>query len=175
MSRQRHHKVSASVLPLSRTTICPSCRTTATMEMAVKTLVETTHGFCGSIPRKDFFDPHSKWREAFPTVSSTSRTVVELPHTLFAQFGAPEVIVTDNWPCLVSEEFETFLVKNSIKHITTAPYHAATNRFAERAVRNRGPKKETERSIGKVLMAYRSTPQSINGMTPLQLLQGRRI
>ena len=57
--RQRHWKVAVSLLPLSRTTICPSCFTTATMEMAIKTLGETTHGFYRSIPRKD--DPGCCW------------------------------------------------------------------------------------------------------------------
>ena len=51
--RQRHWKIGVSLLPMSRTTICPSCFTTATMEMLIKNLGETTHGFCRSIPRKD--------------------------------------------------------------------------------------------------------------------------
>ena len=123
-------------------------------------------------------DSHSKWIEA---VSSTSSTVIELSRTLFAQFGVPEVIVTDNGPCFVSEEFETILVKNGIKHITSTPYHPATNGLAECTVQmvKRGLKKETEGSmatrLAKVLMAYRTTPQSTMGMTPSQLLQGQRI
>ena len=44
------------------------------------------------------------------------------------------MLVTDNGPCFVSEEFEIFLAKNGVKHITTAPYHPATNGLAERAV-----------------------------------------
>ena len=61
-------------------------------------------------------DSHSKWIEAYPTSGATSTVVVELSRTLLAQFGVPEVIVTDNGSCFVSEEFG--LLKN---RITSAP------------------------------------------------------
>ena len=79
-------------------------------------------------------DSHSKWIEAFPTNSSTSQTVLQHSRTLFAQFGVPEILVTDNGSCFVSQEFETFLLKNGVKHITSAPFHPASNGLAERAV-----------------------------------------
>ena len=100
---------------------------------------------------------------------------------LFSQFGIPEVLVKDNSPCFVSEEFETFLSKNGIKHVTSAPFHQATNELAERAVQiaKKGFKKEKGGTmasrIAKVLMAYRTTPQSTTGVSPSELLQGRRI
>ena len=74
-------------------------------------------------------DSHSKWIEAYPTDSATSSKVIELSRTLF---GIPEVVVTDNGSCFVSEEFETYLSKNGVKHITSAPYHPSTNGLAER-------------------------------------------
>ena len=79
-------------------------------------------------------DSHSKWIEAYPTDSSTSAKVIELSRTLFSQFGLPEVLVTDNSPCFVSEEFETFLSNNGIQHVTSAPFHPATKGLAEHAV-----------------------------------------
>ena len=126
-------------------------------------------------------DSHMKWVEAYPTDSATSSKVIELSRTLFAQFGIPEVVVTDNGPCFVSQEFETYLTKNGVKHITSAPYHLSSNGLAERAVQlvKKGLKKEKEGSmssrIARVLMAYRTTPQSTTGMTPSELLQERRI
>ena len=126
-------------------------------------------------------DSHSKWIEAFPTDTSTSQKVIELSRTLFAQFGIPELIVTDNGPCFVSEEFATFLSRNGIKHITSAPFHPATNGLAERAVQivKKGLKKEKEGSmasrIARVLITYRTTPQNTTGVSPCELLQGRRI
>ena len=80
-------------------------------------------------------DSHSKWIESYPTDSSMSSKVIELSRTLFSQFGIPEVLVTDNCPCFVSEEFETFLSKKVIKRITSAPFHPAANGLAERAVK----------------------------------------
>ena len=126
-------------------------------------------------------DSHSKWIEAYPTESSTSTKVIELSHTLFSQFGLPEVLVTDDGPHFVSEEFEKFLSKNGIKHITSSPFHPATNSLVERAVQivKKSLKKEKGGTlatrIAKVLMAYRTTPQSTTGMTSSELLQGRRI
>ena len=79
-------------------------------------------------------DSHSKWIEAYLTDSSTSTTVIDPSRRLFAQLGIPEALVTDNESCFVSEEFETFLSKNGIKHILSALFHSATNGLAERAV-----------------------------------------
>ena len=77
---------------------------------------------------------HSKWIEAFVTTSSTCTTVIEILRHIFACFGIPKIIVSDNGPCFVSEEFELFLLANGLKHITSSPYHSAMNGLAERAV-----------------------------------------
>ena len=78
-------------------------------------------------------DAHSKWIEAICTPGSTSAVVIDELQTLFAQFGLLETIVTNNGPCFVSSKFETFLVCNGIKHLTSAPYHPSSNGLAERA------------------------------------------
>ena len=86
-------------------------------------------------------------------------------------------MVMDKGLCLVNEEFETFLLKNGIKHITSAPYHPCTNGLAERAVQivKRALNKEKEGSmkmrLAKVMMAYHVLPQSSTGESPALLLE----
>ena len=124
-------------------------------------------------------DAHSKWIEAICTPSATSDVVIQELRTLFAQFGLPETIVTDNGSCFVSEEFETFLKENGIMHITSAPYHPSTNGLAERAVQvlKQGLKKVTtgnlKTRLARVLLSYRITPQSSTGVSPAELLLGQ--
>ena len=80
----------------------------------------------------------------------------------------------------VSQEFEEFLRKNGISHVMSAPYHPASNGLAERAVQivKKGLKKETTDSmdtrLAKVFFFYRITPQSTTGLSPSELLLGRR-
>ena len=61
-------------------------------------------------------DAHSKWIEAHPLSTITSSTTSRCFRKIFASFGVPESLVTDNGPSFVSEEFEQFLSKNAIKH-----------------------------------------------------------
>ena len=53
---------------------------------------------------------------------------------MFATFGILEQIFSDNGTQFVSEEFPALVNSNGIRHITSAPYHPATNAPAERAV-----------------------------------------
>ena len=123
-------------------------------------------------------DAHSKWIEVFQMTSTTSSAVIQRLQTVFAQFGLPETVVSDNAPNFVSTEFETFLSKNGIAHVTSSPYHPASNGLAERAVQTfkQGMKKLNEGSlsekIARFLFSYRITPQSTTGVSPGELLRG---
>ena len=75
-------------------------------------------------------DAHSKWPEVIPMSSTTTSKTIEVLRDLFARFGIPEQIVSDNGPQFVSEEFQAFIKSNGIRHITSAPYHPATNAWA---------------------------------------------
>ena len=67
-------------------------------------------------------DAISKWPEV---------AVMERTTAIFARWGIPTQLVSDNGPQFTSEMFERFTRANNIKHMTTSPYHPATNGLAE--------------------------------------------
>ena len=71
-------------------------------------------------------DAHSKRIEAICTPNATSTAVIEELRTIFAQFGIPETVVTDNGTCFVSAEIEAFFKSNGIKHLISASHHPAS-------------------------------------------------
>ena len=126
-------------------------------------------------------DAHSKWLEVFKMSSTTSAATIQCLRDVFARFGLPERIVTDNAPNFTSSEFSNFLKQNGIKQTTSAPYHPASNGLAERAVKifKIGMKKMTEGSLqqklARFLFHYRITPQTTTGVSPSQLLMNREL
>ena len=67
----------------------------------------------------------SKWIKTDIMSSTTSTTIVNKLREIFMQHGLPEALVSDNAANFISEEFETFMRKNGIVHVTSAPYHPA--------------------------------------------------
>lgn len=63
----------------------------------------------------------------------SSAAVISKIKEIFARFGPPQLLITDNGRQFVSEEFKSFCKKWDFRH-TTSPYHAQSNGLAERAV-----------------------------------------
>ena len=133
-----------------------------------------------SISWENVIDAHSKWIEAFPMSTSTSEATIEKLRIAFSTHGLPEMVVTDNGSNFVSKEFEAFLKQNGIRHIKTAPYHPSSNGLAERAVQTfkEGMKKlkdgSLETRVSRFLSRYRITSQTSTGVSPAELLLGRK-
>ena len=93
--------------------------------------------YAGPFTEKMFFvlvDAHSKWMDVYPANSATSATTTECLRTSFSNHGLPELLVSDNGTCFTSTEFKDFLKKMIFPHVTSAPYHPASNGLAERGV-----------------------------------------
>lgn len=159
---------------LSIATVSSSTCPLTPLELVTRPLARLHLDYAGSIDGKMILvliHSHSKWIEAFHMKPATSTAVMEELRTVFAPFGLPETIVTDNGTCFVTAEIKSFLKYNGIQHLTSAPYHPTLNGLAERAVQvvKKGLKKVTDGSLrkrlAKILLAYRVTPQSITGNT----------
>ena len=127
-------------------------------------------------------DAHSKWPEVEVMRSTTTSQTVERLQALFARYGVPAQLVSDNGPQFTSEEFQLFMKRNGIKHITSAPYHPATNGLAERFVQSFKQAMKSERemtslkvTMAKFLLAYRNTAHATTGETPAVLFMGRQL
>ena len=62
-------------------------------------------------------DAHSKWLDIHITNSCNGQITIEKLRMTFASQGLPEMVVLDNGPAFVSNEFEEFMRKNGIRHI----------------------------------------------------------
>ncbi|XP_029172380.1 uncharacterized protein K02A2.6-like [Nylanderia fulva] len=78
-------------------------------------------------------DAHTKWPEVYVINNITASSTIEKCE-IFARFGIPRMLVTDNGRTFISQEFQNFIKANGIIHRLTAPYHPATNGAAERFV-----------------------------------------
>ena len=106
--------------------------------------------------------------------STTSDPVINKLKDIFARWGIPEELVSDNGPQFSLELFFKFSQDCDFKHTTSSPYHPQANGEAESAVRI--AKKTLKQSDPFVaLMSYRATPHTATGVNPSQLLMGREI
>ncbi|XP_055605612.1 uncharacterized protein K02A2.6-like [Uranotaenia lowii] len=128
-------------------------------------------------------DAFSKWPEVVPTKRITTEATLAILRGIFARFGMPETLVSDNGRQFVSEQFERFCDQNGIQHLKTPPFHPQSNGLAERFVDTfkRTLKKITvggeafAEAINTFLLVYRSTPcrSAPENKTPAALLLGR--
>ena len=123
-------------------------------------------------------DAHSKWPEVSIMPSTTAGRTINVLKEMFARFGIPQQLVSDNGPQFVSDEFKQFMTANGVKHIKSSPYHPASNGAAERMVQTlklalkadhkRGV--PLEKSLANFLLHYRITPHVTTGVPPCTLM-----
>ncbi|XP_033114378.1 uncharacterized protein K02A2.6-like [Anneissia japonica] len=121
-------------------------------------------------------------KDTTPTPESTfaSMGVAKPP---MGTYGVPKQLVSDNSPQFVSEEFETFLLVNGIRHLKSAPYHPATNGLAERFLQSfkaalksaKGGRSDVKQKLPNFLLAYRNAEHSTTGISPAIMFIGRQL
>ncbi|CAI6369661.1 unnamed protein product [Macrosiphum euphorbiae] len=107
-------------------------------------------------------DYYSKFKEiAHSTSGFTSTSVIQHLKSMFARFGIPFSIVSDNGPPFSSLEFKQFMSEWDIEHITSSPHYYQSNGLAERSIQ----------SIKKLLKKFKKS----NLCSPSQLLMSKSI
>ena len=79
-------------------------------------------------------DAGSVWIEAFPAENRTSQTVKVRLSQIFARFGIPRTLVSDNGPEFLSSDLMQWCESLGIKMMESHIYHPKANGIAERAV-----------------------------------------
>ncbi|XP_047543257.1 uncharacterized protein K02A2.6-like [Vanessa atalanta] len=128
-------------------------------------------------------DAHSKWIEAEKVSSTSAANLISILRKIFARFGLPKRIISDNGPPFTSAEVATYFQRNGIGHTLSAPYHPDSNGAAENAVRSvkRALKKasleneDEDTALSRFLFSYRNTEHSTTGREPSVALLGRRL
>ena len=119
-------------------------------------------------------DAHSKWMDMYCVNSATPSVTIDKMRLTLTSRGLSEIAVSDNGSNFVSSECRSFLPKNGIKHITSAPDQQSKNGPVEHEVQTfkRGMKKPGNSSVDTklacFLLSYQITSQSITGESPAQ-------
>ncbi|KAI2660949.1 hypothetical protein H4Q32_008646 [Labeo rohita] len=127
-------------------------------------------------------DTHSKWPEVQVMTSTTAEKMIEVLRNLFSHYGLPEVLVSDNGPQFVSQEFANVLKANHVKHIHSTLYHLATNGQAKRFVQSlkqalKASKGSStlQKRLETFLLTYRNRPHPTTKESPSLLFLGRQL
>ena len=123
-------------------------------------------------------DYFSNFIEVESLLTTTTQAVCKALMTLFARYGVPDTLVTDNGPQFSSAEFSTFARSWSFDHTTSSPHYPQSNGKAENAVKTVKRLFKKCRQAGhseyRVLLDWRNTPTEGMGTSPAQRFLGRR-
>ena len=125
-------------------------------------------------------DALTKWPEIIQMSTTSSERTIEVLRSLFARYGIPRIIVSDNGTQFTSALFAQFCKRNGIHHKLSAPYHPSTNGEAERLVQTfkysmKANENDLQTALCQFLMKYRSSPHASTGKTPASLMFNREI
>lgn len=119
-------------------------------------------------------DYFSRYLEIARLNPLTSKTIIGKLREIFARWGIPEEIVSDNGGQFTSTYFKEFAKQYGFTHTTVSPHFPQANGAAESAVKI-AKRILRQPDIFLALMAYRSTPITATGVSPAELLMGRKI
>ncbi|XP_021353566.1 uncharacterized protein K02A2.6-like [Mizuhopecten yessoensis] len=140
-----------------------------------------------SLPSGDYIfvvvDYYSRYFEVDTMKSTTTDKIVRSLGKMFLTHGFPISITTDNGPQFVSELFKDYLAERGIEHRRVTPLWPQANGEVERQNRSllksvriaQLERKDWKTELDSFLLMYRTTPHSVTGVSPAELLFKRKL
>ena len=79
-------------------------------------------------------DYYSRWIEIVKLTGLSANSVIKRTKSIFARYGIPETVISDNGPQFSSEAYAQFAREYGFKRATSSPNHPQGNGEAERGV-----------------------------------------
>lgn len=147
--------------------------------------------FCGPYPRSKLgnrfilviVDQLSGWVEFFALPKATSRKTAKCLDEVFARFGPPVTMVTDNATNFLSKTMRTLCNNWKVKHVQISAYHPEPDR-AERTIRDlvrmmatyvNESQNNWDEYLQKFALCLRTMVNDTTGVSPALLMLGREI
>ncbi|XP_057294040.1 uncharacterized protein K02A2.6-like [Hydractinia symbiolongicarpus] len=123
-------------------------------------------------------DYKTRYPVAITIRSTTTRHVINCLGKTFSMFGYHGKICSDNDPQFTSAEIEQYFKERNIHHERSSPYNPQGNGEVERFNRTLSKvikcaiteQKDWKKELNHFLLMYRTTPHSITGVSPADML-----
>ena len=104
--------------------------------------------------------------------------MVKKTKSIFARFGIPQVLVSDNGPQFVSKEFSSFMEQWGVDHVVSSPHHQQGNGKVESAVKTAKHLMKKTIAAGEdlwlAILEWRNIPTAGMATSPAQRMLARQ-
>lgn len=128
-------------------------------------------------------DYYSRYYEVDILRSTVAPKIISSLEGMFARHGLPESLTSDNGPQFISTEFAEYVTQQGIRHHKVTAKWPQANGEVERQNSSllkriqiaHAEKKDWKKELNVYLAAYRALPHPTTGVSPAELLFGRKI
>ena len=148
---------------------------------------EVSMDFCGPFPSGSYLmvivDDYSRYPVVEVLSNLSAKSVIPKMDSVFALFGIPDVVKTDNGPPFNGREFKGFAEHLGFHHRKITPLWPQANGEVERFMKTIGKAiraahvehRSWKQEMYSFLRNYRATPHVTTNATPAELLIGRAL